>query len=355
MATEDSATGILGAVTSAAQSATSVVSSALEAMHITAAHDGDAAGESTDTKNDGEETEQANKDEADLEEGEIRETNGQAKDGPKTVFDDPVAFTLKVCVRRMHGDVGWRLFSKRKLRLYLSSLHLVISQHPLATPWTLYYGSPNVKGLPKKESSETVEKAASWMEDIRKIITFESVEEFWGLYNNVIPPSGLEKKADYYLMRDAVLPAWEDPVNKHGGKWSVQFPRDRTRERIDQMWLYTVLAAIGETFETDAGDQKDLSAPLDQSDMITGVILNARPNFYRLNIWTREAPEDPSVPSAPRERILKIGRHFKLEVLGVPLEAKLAGGPGGFSTDVEFQSHKEGSKKSKDPNKKIVL
>jgi translation initiation factor 4E len=75
---------------------------------------------------------------------------------------------------------------------------------------------------------------------------------------------------------------------------------------------------------------------------------------YRLNIWTREAPEEPSEPSALQERITKIGRHFKQEVLGVPLEVKLTG-TGGFSTDVEFASHKESTKKSKDNSKKIIL
>lgn len=115
--------------------------------------------------------------------------------------------------------------------------------------------------------------------------------------------------------------------------------------------------------------------------MITGVILNARPNLsvyqlvsallvvtysdccvffnsYRLNIWTKDAPEDLRTPSPALDRILKIGRHFKQEVLGFNLDSKLPGashGPGGFSTDVEFQSHKESSKKSKDPNKKIIL
>ncbi|KAJ9127046.1 hypothetical protein QFC24_001278 [Naganishia onofrii] len=329
MAEQDtSSAGILGAVTSVAQSATSVVSNALEAMHITAAQIDDESKELTDAEDKKEEVQNAdNKDEADLEDGEIRESNGhQAKDGSKTVFDDATAFDLK---------------------------------HPLSTPWTLFYGTPNLsKSLPKKESGETAEKAASWMEDIRKVITFNSVEEFWGLHNNIVQPSGLIQRADYYLMRDGVLPAWEDPVNKHGGKWAVQFPRDRTRDRIDQMWLYTILAAIGETFDTDAGDRKDFSSAAEQSDMITGVILNARPNFYRLNIWTKEAPEDLRTPSPALDRILKIGRHFKQEVLGFSLESKLPGashGPGGFSTEIEFQSHKESSKKSKDPNKKIIL
>ncbi|KAJ9122488.1 hypothetical protein QFC22_001916 [Naganishia vaughanmartiniae] len=327
MAEQESSAGILSAVTSVAQSATSVVSNALEAMHITAANTEEDTTETTETEDKKEVTENGDKDETDLEDGEIRESNGhQAKDGEKTVFDDATAFDLK---------------------------------HPLSTPWTLFYGTPNLaKNLPKKESGETVEKAASWMEDIRKVITFDSVEEFWGLHNNIVQPSGLVLRADYYLMRDGVLPAWEDPVNKHGGKWAVQFPRDKTRDRIDQMWLYTILAAIGETFETDAGDSKDYSSTPDQSYTITGVILNARPNFYRVNIWTKDAPEDLRTPSPSLDRILKIGRHFKQEVLGFALDSKLPGassGPGGFSTDVEFQSHKESSKKSKDPAKKIIL
>jgi hypothetical protein len=80
---------------------------------------------------------------------------------------------------------------------------------------------------------------------------------------------------------------------------------------------------------------------------------------FRLNIWTREAPQDPQEPSTLTERITKIGRHFKQDILGVPLDVKLTGGgggnAGGFSTDVEFTSHKDGQKKGKDNSKKITL
>lgn len=40
-----------------------------------------------------------------------------------------------------------------------------------------------------------------WMADIRKVVSFDSVEEFWGLYNNIIPPSQLPGKANYYLFK----------------------------------------------------------------------------------------------------------------------------------------------------------
>ncbi len=98
------------------------------------------------------------------------------------------------------------------------------------------------------------------MEDIRKVVSFDAVEEFWGLYNNIVPPSQLPGKANYYLFKvshcffasgveheigadmeqDGIMPAWEDPHNKNGGKWSIQVPRDKTKAVIDKMWLYTV-------------------------------------------------------------------------------------------------------------------
>ena len=43
------------------------------------------------------------------------------------------------------------------------------------------------------------------MEDIRKVVTFDSVEEFWGLYNNIVPPSQLPGKANYYLFKVGLM------------------------------------------------------------------------------------------------------------------------------------------------------
>lgn len=90
------------------------------------------------------------------------------------------------------------------------------------------------------------------------------------------------------------MPAWEDPANKHGGKWAIQVPRDKTKSVIDKMWLYTVsrstyvavvnakvqmLAAIGETFETPLPkDGQDAPVPA-KSDLVTGVIVSARPGL----------------------------------------------------------------------------
>jgi len=265
-------------------------------------------------------------DELELEAGEIQEVDMEAQaDGIRTVFNDPSNFNVK---------------------------------HPLYSPWTLWFDSPATKGrnlpqtpisafpqTPIPQTPGVTAAAQGWMEDIKRVISFDSVEEFWGLYNNIVPPSQLPQKANYYLFKDGIIPAWEDEANKLGGKWSIQLPKDKNRAVVDKMWLYTMLAAIGETFDPSPTSDSNGSASL-----ITGVIVSTRPQFYRISIWTRLAPSFNEDDVALRERIEGVGRHFKMNVLGYPDGARLAGP---LATEVEFLSHKDSEKKGK--AKKIIV
>ncbi|QRV76291.1 eukaryotic translation initiation factor 4E type 2 [Ceratobasidium sp. AG-Ba] len=271
-----------------------------------------------------------------IDEGQDVEVDGQKFDEMRTVFQDPQTFNVK---------------------------------HPLYSPWTLWFDSPSTKGktLPQTPSTSVpptpggvppTPGALSWMDDIKRLIKFDSVEEFWGLYNNIIPPSRLPAKANYYLFKDDIMPAWEDASNKDGGKWSVQLPKEKNRARIDDMWLNTMLAAIGETFDPAlAKSDKDSTAPTPLS-LISGVIVSSRPQFYRISIWTRLAPgiaaNTPNLGESEeelRQRIETIGKCFKTEVLGFQ-EAQRLGGP--LATEVEFASHKEGERKGAKGKKWII-
>jgi len=260
-----------------------------------------------------------------LEAGEIQEVNMEAQaEGIRTVFSDPTNFNVK---------------------------------HPLYSPWTLWFDSPMTKGrnlpqtpvtaFPQTPVPQTpgVAAAQGWMEDIKRVISFDSVEEFWGLYNNIVPPSQLPQKANYYLFKEGIIPAWEDEANKNGGKWSIQLPKDKNRNNVDRMWLYTMLAAIGETFDPSPTDGTG------STSLITGVIVSTRPQFYRLSIWTRLAPSGPEEDAALRERIEGVGKHFKINVLGYNEAMRLAGP---LATEVEFLSHKDSEKKGKAAKKIIV-
>ncbi|KAJ3868698.1 eukaryotic translation initiation factor 4E class I [Lentinula novae-zelandiae] len=264
-----------------------------------------------------------------IEPGEIQEVNMEAQaEGIRTVFSDPTNFNVK---------------------------------HPLYSPWTLWFDSPMTKNrnLPQTPISAVpqtpgplpqtpgVAAAQGWMEDIKRVISFDSVEEFWGLYNNIVPPSALPQKANYYLFKEGIIPAWEDEANKDGGKWSIQLPKDKNKPHVDKMWLYTMLAAIGETFDPSLTTLDPSGSP--PNSLITGVIVSTRPQFYRISIWTRLAPGMPD-DDGLRERIEGVGRHFKVNVLGYTESAKLAGP---LATDVEFVSHKDSEKKGKP--KKITI
>ncbi|KAG8701927.1 eukaryotic translation initiation factor 4E [Ceratobasidium sp. 394] len=280
-------------------------------------------------------------DSPEVEPGEIDEGQEVVVDAAKldemrTVFQDPQTFNVK---------------------------------HPLYSPWTLWFDSPNTKGktLPQTPSTSVpptpggvppTPGALSWMDDIKRLIKFDSVEEFWGLYNNIVSPSKLPAKANYYLFKDDIMPAWEDASNKDGGKWSVQLPKEKTRPRIDEMWLFTMLAAIGETFDPALSKaDKDSTAPTPTS-LISGVIVSSRPQFYRISIWTRLAPGmasgTPNLGETEEElkqRIEAIGKHFKTQVLGFA-ESQRLGGP--LATEVEFASHKESERKGGKGKKWII-
>ncbi|KAH0444205.1 eukaryotic translation initiation factor 4e-1 [Colletotrichum kahawae] len=188
-------------------------------------------------------------------------------------------------------------------------------KHPLQNKWTLWFTKPPSG------------KGDNWNDLLKEVITFNSVEEFWGVYNNIAPVSELALKSDYHLFKAGVRPEWEDAQNKHGGKWSYQF-KEKRAVPIDDLWLHVMLAAIGETLEAEDDGE------------VMGVVVNVRKAFFRIGVWTRTIGK--SIPGRGdgdvaggkgrsqdkgRDILLNIGRRFK-EILNLP--------PG---ESVEFSGH----------------
>jgi len=111
------------------------------------------------------------------------------------------------------------------------------AKHPLQNRWTWWYDNPG------KKTSQS-----SWGEFLKQIITFDTVEDFWRLYNNIVPASQLSAGSDYHLFKEHVEPKWEDPANARGGKWIINLSTKGRAENLDKLWLWTVLACIGESF-----------------------------------------------------------------------------------------------------------
>lgn len=191
-------------------------------------------------------------------------------------------------------------------------------KHPLQNKWTLWFTKPPSG------------RGDNWNDLLKEVITFDSIEEFWGVYNNVAPVSDLPQKADYHLFKAGVRPEWEDPQNKHGGKWSYQYKEKRNID-IDNLWLYVMMGAIGDTLE----DEED--------GEVMGVVVNVRKGFYRIGVWTRTmginkipGRGDGNVAGGEgrsleegKEILMSIGRRFK-EILDLP-----------SGEQVEFSGHTE--------------
>ncbi|CAD6973596.1 unnamed protein product, partial [Tilletia controversa] len=169
-------------------------------------------------------------------------------------------------------------------------------KRPLWNTWTLWFDNPSTKGGGGGGGHGGGKGAPggkdAWGEDQVKVVTIESVEEFWGLYNNNIPPSDLPARANYYLVKDGIWPAWEDPANANGGKRSIQPPATSPESRSTPSGS-TLCSKPSERPSKPAIQKMSPSKQAaSKTRLVTGVITSARPNFYRIVIWTRSADDD---------------------------------------------------------------
>ncbi|XP_023678241.1 eukaryotic translation initiation factor 4E family member 1c isoform X3 [Paramormyrops kingsleyae] len=172
-------------------------------------------------------------------------------------------------------------------------------KHPLQNRWALWYFKND--------------KSKSWTENLRLISKFDTVEDFWALYNHIQQPSKLAYGCDYCLFKDGIKPMWEDERNKLGGRWLMTLSKQQRHNDLDRFWMETLLCLIGESFD-------------EASDDICGAVVNVRPKGDKISIWT--------VNCQNREAIMTIGQHYK-ERLNVPLKAGIG-----------YQSHDDTSSKS---------
>lgn len=176
------------------------------------------------------------------------------------------------------------------------------SKHKLQRSWTLWYDNP------QKKSNVT-----NWLANLKKIAVIQTVEDFWGLYNNLLKPNAIPVGSNYHFFKVNVQPMWEDPENVKGGKWTLSLPKNR-KDSLDSLWLNGLLAVIGESFDDKMNDE------------ICGIVLSPRQKQDRIALWTKS--------TQPSELIEGIGKKLK-KLLGVDEDLKIS-----------FQPHEESIKHS---------
>ncbi|XP_057459579.1 eukaryotic translation initiation factor-like [Actinidia eriantha] len=127
-------------------------------------------------------------------------------------------------------------------------------------------------------------QGAAWGSSLRKVYTFDTVQDFWCLYDQIFKPSKFPANADFHLFKTGVEPKWEDPECANGGKWTVISSR---KANLDTMWLETLMALIGEQF--------------DEADEICGVVASVRQRQDKLALWTKTATNEATQMSIGRK------------------------------------------------------
>jgi len=133
-------------------------------------------------------------------------------------------------------------------------------------------------------------------------MTFDTVEDFWRLYNNIYPASQISQGSDYHLFKDKIEPKWEDAANQKGGKWVVTLPKTKGKEYLDKVWLYLVLACIGEGFADN------------QNDEICGCVVSVRKSQDKIALWTKCATNEAVVRGIGKHlrQLLELPEHHQL-------------------------------------------
>jgi len=143
----------------------------------------------------------------------------------------------------------------------------------------------------------TNNKKKSWTDNLKKINTFDTVEDFWCLWNNIKGANELAAGSNYHVFKDGIRPEWEDVENKLGGKWIIQLKNSQRNTQLNQFWLWVVLACIGNSFEDE--------------DEVCGVVVSLRKDCDKICLWTKTATEELKTK--------RIGQQLK-EILGVTLK-----------------------------------
>ncbi|XP_078366339.1 eukaryotic translation initiation factor 4E-1A-like isoform X2 [Oculina patagonica] len=155
-------------------------------------------------------------------------------------------------------------------------------KHPLQNKWALWFFKND--------------KAKSWKANLRLVTSFDTVEDFWGVYNHIQAASRLQSGCDYSLFKEGIEPMWEDERNRKGGRWLVNTQKNFRQQELDRLWTETMMLLVGEMFG-------------EYSDSVCGAVVQIRTKGDKLAIWTNNATD--------QDANLSIGRKFK-ERLNLP-------------------------------------
>jgi hypothetical protein len=111
----------------------------------------------------------------------------------------------------------------------------------------------------------------------------KNAEQLWSMYkvlNNNFT-AGM-----FFLMKEGIMPTWEDPKNKNGGFWSFKVPKRISND----VWKKLTAGFVGNTL-TSNGDYMNSITGITISPKISNCvmkIMNGNMRYSECNLFTKE-------------------------------------------------------------------
>ena len=103
------------------------------------------------------------------------------------------------------------------------------------------------------------------------ICTISSVNEFCNVYSAF---KDLFQKGMFFIMREHIMPRWEDENNKNGGCFSYKLNKSMLDEKLFEICSQILGETLGKTDE--------------YSSNINGVSISPKKNYYIIRIWIKD-------------------------------------------------------------------
>ena len=128
------------------------------------------------------------------------------------------------------------------------------------------------------------------------IFTFTTIEEAIAV-TETIPPAMVEN-CMLFIMREGVLPMWEDPKNRNGGCFSYKV----LNKSVYKVWKELTYVVVGGTISNNEGFVK----------CVTGITISPKKNFCIIKIWMTDCNnQNPAIVNSDVKGLVSQGCLFK--------------------------------------------
>jgi len=154
--------------------------------------------------------------------------------------------------------------------------------HKLRTRWNLWAHLP---------------QDPDWsVKSYKLVYQFNTVEETIAITESL--PEGLIKNCMLFIMKDGIIPMWEDPRNRNGGCFSYKV----SNKNVQDVWRDITYTLVGESISNNNAFINN----------VTGITISPKKNFCILKIWMTNCDhQNPQIVTNDIKNLSSHGCLFK--------------------------------------------